>query len=142
VVEVRRRRPDPVRWFWYALGGGLPPRYRDWVLHDVTTRTWFWRHLSRSMVQMALPVIVLVLVLPMPLWVRLVGVLGGILVGIQYAVAYGYESTEHRAMKAGFPQGTAQRIRNAGHADERAAAAARYAARYRSPEPGPDHPGE
>ena len=33
-------RPGPVRWFWYALGGRLPARYRPWVLHDLTCRTW------------------------------------------------------------------------------------------------------
>jgi hypothetical protein len=142
VTDVRGRRPDPVRWIWYALGGGLPPRYREWVLHDLTTRSWFARHLFRAVVQMALPGIVLIAVLPVPLWVRLVGVLGGVLVGIPYAVAYAYESTEHRATKAGFPPGTSARVRSEGFAGERAAAAARYAERYRSPDPGPDRPGE
>jgi Family of unknown function (DUF5313) len=40
MADVRPARPDPLHWLWYALGGGLPPRYRDWVLHDATAPTW------------------------------------------------------------------------------------------------------
>lgn len=41
---VRIQRPGPLWWIWYAFGGKLPDRYRDWVLHDVTCRTWWLRH--------------------------------------------------------------------------------------------------
>jgi hypothetical protein len=57
MAEVER--PDPLRWYWYALGGGLPARHRAWVLHDLTTRTWQLRQLARSIVQV-LPVSLLV----------------------------------------------------------------------------------
>jgi hypothetical protein len=76
-------RPDPLRRLWYAYGGGLAPRYREWVLFDATCRTWL------------------------------------------------YESVEHRVWKAGFPRGSAQAKRDEATSNERAAAAARHAARYR-----------
>ena len=124
-------RPGPLRWLWYAVGGGLPARYREWVLHDLTARTWWLRQLGRSIVQV-LPVAVLVLILvPGELWVRVLAVAGGVSVGMIYAVAYLYEATEHRAMKAGYPRGTAQSVRDDARADERLAAALRYADRYR-----------
>jgi hypothetical protein len=75
------RRPGPLRWLWYAMGGGLPERYRDWVLHDVTTRTWALRQMLRSIVQLVPIGILLVLLVPGELWVRLVAVLGGAAVG-------------------------------------------------------------
>lgn len=125
------RRPGPIHWLWYAMGGALPPRYRDWVLHDVTTSTWPMRQMIRSLVQM-LPVgLLLVLLVPGALWVRLVAVLGGAIVGMIYAASYVYETTEHRALKAGFARGQAQAVRDQANAGEREAAALRYAQRYR-----------
>ena len=59
-----RYRPGPLRWFWYAVGGRLPARYRSWVLHDLTCRTWPLRHLARLVAQLAPVAIVLVLLLP------------------------------------------------------------------------------
>ena len=31
--DRQRPRPDLLRWIWYAFGGALGPRYRQWVLH-------------------------------------------------------------------------------------------------------------
>ncbi|HSK60170.1 MAG TPA: DUF5313 family protein [Actinomycetospora sp.] len=62
-------RPGVLRWLGYAFGARLPVRYAPWVLHDLTTRTWFLRHLSRSAVQ-ATPAALLAL-LPGPGWLRL-----------------------------------------------------------------------
>lgn len=126
-----RRRPGPVRWLLYAFGRGLPPQYRDWVLHDLTTRTWPLRQVVRSLVQVLPFAVVLAVVLPGELWVRVLAVVGGALVGMIYTVAYLYETTEHRAIKAGFPRGTLKAVREAADADERAAAQARYDQRYR-----------
>jgi hypothetical protein len=128
-------RPGPLRWFRYALGGGLPPRFRAWVLHDATCRTWQLRHFARAFAQMSLVAAPVLLLVPGPLWVRLLAVLLGWLVALQYALFTMQEAVEHRVRKAGFPPGAAQAARNELHADERAAAAARYAARYRAPEP-------
>jgi hypothetical protein len=104
-------RPGLLRWLWYAMGGGLPARYRHWVLHDVTTKRWRWRALFRSVVQILPVAVLLYVLLPTEPWVRLMAVGGGLLVGMIYAVAYLEESTEHRAVKAGFARGTAKAIR-------------------------------
>jgi hypothetical protein len=66
-------RPGPLRWYWYAVGGRLPDRYRRWVLHDLTCRTWPLRHLARLVAQLAPVAIVLVLLLPGHLWIRVMG---------------------------------------------------------------------
>ena len=64
------RRPDPVRWLWYALGGRLPRRYSPWVLHDTTTRTWVLRHMARAFVQMMVPIGAVLIFLPGEFWIR------------------------------------------------------------------------
>ncbi|MGE3284731.1 MAG: DUF5313 family protein [Pseudonocardia sp.] len=125
--------PGPLRWLLYAYGAALPPRYRDWVLHDLTTRTWMARQLARGLVQVTPAACLVVLLVPGPLWVRAMAVVGGVLIGMIYGAAYVYETTEHRALKAGFPRGTLQSVRDAAHAQERAAAAQRYALRHRTP---------
>jgi hypothetical protein len=107
-----RYRPGPLRWFWYAVGGRLPDRYRPWVLHDLTCRTWPLRHLARLVAQLAPVAIVLVLLLPGPLWIRVMGALGGSLVGLFYSFVFLYEATEGRAAKAGYPHGTLHEVRN------------------------------
>jgi hypothetical protein len=67
---------------WPGGGGGLPAlvvlrpgrsaagRHREWVLHDLTCRSWWLRHLARSLVQLVPVVAVLVLLIPGPFWVR------------------------------------------------------------------------
>jgi hypothetical protein len=138
-------RPGVLRWLWYALGGGLPPRYRDWVLHDVTTRTWPLRQMGRSVLQLVPIAALLVLVVPGELWVRITAVVGGALVGMVYAASFVQQTTEHRAMKAGWPAGYAQAVRDRNHESRRADELIRYAARYRPPtppgSPGPSSPG-
>ena len=126
------RRPGPIWWLWYAVGGGLPERYRAWVLYDASCSTWVLRHFVRAFVQVcvvAAPVLVLV---PGPLWVRLAALLLGLLVGLQYALWFLDGSVERRVRRAGYPPEAAREAREALHAEERAAAAARYAARWRS----------
>ena len=110
-------RPGPVRWFWYALGGRLPARYRPWVLHDLTCRTWPLRHLARLLAQLAPVAIVLVILLPGPLWIRVMGAVGGSLVGFFYSFVFLYEATESRATKAGYPHGTLNEARNDRHTE-------------------------
>lgn len=41
--------------------GKLPDRHREWVLNDATCRTWWLRHVARSLVQLT-PVAILLLV--------------------------------------------------------------------------------
>lgn len=124
-------RPGPLWWLWYAMGGGLPERYRDWVLHDVTTRTWALRQMLRSIVQLVPIGILLVLLVPGELWVRLVAVLGGAAVGMIYAASFVHLTTEHRSVKAGWARGQAEAVREKRTAPQREAAARRYEERYR-----------
>jgi hypothetical protein len=127
----RPARPGPLRWLWYALGGGLPPRYRDWVLHDVTASTWAWRQILRALVQ-ALPVaLVVALLIPGSPSIRLMAVAGGVFVAMIYVLAFIDEAVEHRSVKAGFPRGYAKAMREEARAPEREAAARRYDERYR-----------
>ena len=133
-----RRRPDPVRWFWYALGGRLPRRYSPWVLHDTTTRTWVLRHMARAFVQMMVPIGAVLIFLPGEFWIRGMAAFGGLLLGMFYSVAYMPEAAEHRVKQAGYPVGTATtvredaaRVREAEDSVRRRAAAAKRAARYR-----------
>jgi hypothetical protein len=123
-------RPDPIRWLWYALGGRLGPRYREWVLHDATCRTWRLRHFARIGVQLLIVTPLILLLVPGPLWVRLLSVLLGWLVALRYGLFIMEGSVEHRVVKAGYPAGEAQRVRERATAAERAAAARRYAERY------------
>lgn len=127
------RRPDPLRWLWYAVGGRLPRRYSGWVLRDLTCRTWVVRHLLRALVQVAPVVVVLLLVIPGTWYVRAAAVLAGLLLGLLYSGAYLYEISEHRARKAGFPAGTARLMREHANADKRRAEAERYARTWRRP---------
>jgi hypothetical protein len=124
---VRYRRPNPVRWLWYAYGGGLPSAYREWVLHDLTCRTWPLRHLVRALLQVLPVVVVLLLVVPGELSVRIAAVTAGVLLGLFYSCAYLYEIAEHRVAKAGYPAGTAREVREEAQHEQRAADAERYA---------------
>jgi len=81
------------------------------VLADTTGPTWIVRHLMRAVVQM-LPVVAICLVaVPVPLAYRLSAAAGGLLLGLMFSVAFMTETIEHRAAKAGYPPGTAARIR-------------------------------
>jgi len=124
-------RPGPLRWLLYAFGAGLPPEHREWVLHDVTTRTWVLRHLLRTTVQLSPVAVALYLLIPGSPAIRLGAVLGGLALGYFYAVAYMYETTENRALKAGYPRGTVREIRDRRGGVDREAEERRYAERYR-----------
>jgi hypothetical protein len=59
-----------------------------------------------------LPVVALcLLVVPVPLTYRLSAATGGLLVGLMFSMAFMTETIEHRAAKAGYPPGTAARLR-------------------------------
>jgi hypothetical protein len=133
----RPRRPNPVHWIWYALGGTLPERNREWVLHDTTTRTWALRHVLRSFVQLAIPIGLVLLIVPGPFWIRGMAALGGVLLALFFSLAYMTETTENRVKRAGYPAGTAQagrdqlgREREVAESRRRRAAAERRGARY------------
>lgn len=109
-------RPDPFGWVRYAFGAGLPERNRAWVLHDVTARTWFLRHLARGVVQIV-PVAVLLYVLFDPVLgfgpqVAGMAVLAGAAIGLFYAGAFAWGATVHRAIKAGYSEATVEAARS------------------------------
>ncbi|OLT12067.1 hypothetical protein BJF78_25235 [Pseudonocardia sp. CNS-139] len=122
-----------MRWVLYAFGRPLPPAYREWVLDDVTSRTWVLRHFARTTVQLLVPAVLLYVLIPGPAWVRGCSVLAGLLLGCFYSAAYMYETTEHRAMRAGYPRGTAAARRGRAGEAERAEQARRYEQRWRTP---------
>ena len=108
---MTRRRPNPLQWVWYALGGGLPRALSPWVLADTTGPSWIWRHLVRAVVQV-LPLVVLCLVVvPVPLAYRVSAAAGALLLGLLFSIAFMTETIEHRTTKAGYPPGTAARLR-------------------------------
>ena len=104
-------RPNPVQWLWYALGGGLPRRLSPWVLADTTGRTWILRHMLRAVVQVAPVMALCLLVPPVSLAYRLSAAFGGLMIALIFSMAFMTETIEHRAAKAGYPPGTAARIR-------------------------------
>ncbi|WP_347059269.1 DUF5313 family protein [Blastococcus sp. HT6-30] len=108
---MRRQRPTPAQWVWYALGGGLPRELAPWVLADTTRSTWVWRHLARAAVQLLPLVVVCLLLVPVPLVYRLSAAGGGLLLGLLFSLAYMVETIEHRVAKAGYEPGTATRVR-------------------------------
>jgi hypothetical protein len=123
-------RPNAIRWVWYALGGRLPHRYRDWVLHDLTAPTWGWRHLARSTVLLT-PLCTVWLLLPGMLWLRVALVVLAAVVGYLYSFAYMEEGAEYRLSKYGFPRGTGKAIRAASKAEAEREMRERYIAFYR-----------
>ena len=124
--RASRSRPTPLQWTWYALGGGLPSELSPWVLSDTTRRTWVWRHLARALVQLSPLLIVCVLLVPVPMAYRLSAAAGGIVLGMLFSLAYMTETTEHRVVKAGYPPGTAGRVRAERVERERLERGARY----------------
>jgi hypothetical protein len=78
------------------------------------------------------PLVVGWLFAPASLGLRLAIVLLGLVVGLFYSFVYIDESAEHRLVKAGYPSGTAKRVRDEQNAERDAEAKARYIATYRS----------
>jgi hypothetical protein len=111
-ADAESVRPNPLRWIAYAYGAGLPPRYRTWVLHDVTTSTWVLRHVIRSLVQFAPFAIVLFLVIPVDRFILGIGLGMGALMGVLFSTTFVDNAAESRAMKAGYPEGYATEVRH------------------------------
>jgi hypothetical protein len=132
---VTVRRPNPLRWLYYQYGGRLPDRYRNWVVHDVTCRTWLLRVFVRGLVLVA-PVVVLLFALLLWLghsWLLAAGSVAlGLLVNVRVSLSYSEESANSRLVRYGFPPGQATAIRAQRYAEAHAGEAERYRAAYRS----------
>ena len=125
---MRAQRPSPLRWLWYAVGGRLPDRYREWVLYDLTSGAWVFRHLGRALVQHS--VWLLVLLLPIPLSLRVWMIVVAVSVGVFFSLSFMEDASERRLIKHGFPIGLNRRIREESAAGQRAELAAMYTAFY------------
>lgn len=110
-VDQARVRPGPLRWIWYALGGGLPEVHDTWVLHDTTCRTWVLRYVARVVVQISWLIAAVLVFLPAPFGIRLLTVVGTGLPSILFAMFFAVPGNEHRLVKAGYPAGLGARLR-------------------------------
>lgn len=108
---VRAPRPTALQWVGYALGAGLPRELSPWVLADTTGRTWVLRHVVRALVQLAPVVVLCLLVPPVPWAYRVSAAVGGLLLGLMFSLFFMEQTVEHRVVKAGYPPGTADRVR-------------------------------
>jgi hypothetical protein len=134
------RRPNPFQWLWYTFGGRLSQRYREWVLHDVTCRTWFLRHLIRAVV-LVMPMLVLMYLvfgvfLDGPGYIVWMSLSLGLIVGVYYALSYAPESADARLDRYGFPAGHATEVRRAAHEDRNREATVRYQQQWRDADAG------
>jgi Family of unknown function (DUF5313) len=129
---VRAQRPNPARWLWYAWGGRLPDAYREWVLYDLTSPAWVFRHLARALVQHAVWLLLLLLPIPLPLRLWMIAV--GVSVGLVFSLSFMEDASERRLIKHGFPVGLNRRIREESRSTgaQRAELAAMYTAFYSS----------
>ncbi|MGY1673373.1 DUF5313 family protein [Geodermatophilus sp. SYSU D00710] len=109
--DARPASPSVLQWLRYAFGGGLPRRLSPWVLSDTTRPGWVRRHVARSLVQLSPLVVICLVAVPMALAYRVTAAAGGLVVGLVYSLAFMVETTEHRVAKAGYPAGTAARLR-------------------------------
>ncbi|HEX3829136.1 MAG TPA: DUF5313 family protein [Sporichthyaceae bacterium] len=93
-------RPGPLRWLFYAYGGRLGPRYAQWVLHDLTCRAWFVRHLLRTVAQWAPSL--LLLLLPFPVSFTVLLPLMMLFCALYMAVSFAWEMRSARLYRHGF----------------------------------------
>ena len=63
--------PGYGRQLLFALGIRLPPRYMDWLRHDLTDAGWRGRLVFRHFLAMLPIALILGLALPGPLWLHL-----------------------------------------------------------------------
>ncbi|WP_436495423.1 DUF5313 family protein [Actinokineospora sp. HUAS TT18] len=123
------KRPGPLRWLWFVYGGRLPERYREWVLHVATCRTWLVRAFARGLVQLAplLGGLLGALVVFGGSWPLALGsTLLGFLVALRIILAFAQDNVDARVAQHGFPAGHATAVRRRRHAAEEAAKASAY----------------
>jgi Family of unknown function (DUF5313) len=119
-------RPGILRWVWYALGGGLPDRYREWVLHDTTTGTWLVRHILRVLVVLIIPTAVLVLLMPTGAYLRVLTAFTTDACVVLLTAILASDMTERRLHRMGYPWGTAAERRAQRQEAAQRASAQRY----------------
>jgi hypothetical protein len=132
---VKVKRPNPMLWLWYAFGGKLPNRYREWVLHDATAPTWLVRHVARRLVFMApifgLLYLFLAVALDFDVVTVLLGFGLGLYAGLYYALIFATNSVDVRVTRHGYPDEYASQVRKALKKAEHETKAARYDHKWR-----------
>jgi hypothetical protein len=135
-VSKGSARPNVLQWLWYAWGGRLPQRYREWVLHDVTTGSWLWRHTARALVLTVTALVVvfvpLLVFVHVTAWIAAAAAVLGVIVSVYYSVSYAWESGDVRLTKYGYPAGYGSRIRQEAADRRDAGLAERYDAAWRT----------
>lgn len=129
-------RPNPVQWLWFAFGGRLPNRYREWVLHDAVSRTWLLRFAVRALVRISplvLAALVVLRLLDAHVGLALASVVLGLFVGVYYAMSYAVERVDQQLARYGYPNGTAERMREERSGARTAAQRERYDRTWRRP---------
>jgi len=129
-------RPNPLQWIWYAYGGTLPQRYREWVLRDITARTWLIRHTIRTLMFVVPILVVLYLIfglaVHLPASILWPAMALGVIVGLYYSLSYARETGDLRLVKYGYPDGHGTQLRdkrNEGATEQRER---NYEARWRT----------
>ncbi|OLF06108.1 hypothetical protein BLA60_32715 [Actinophytocola xinjiangensis] len=112
-------RPNAFQWVHYAFGGRLPERYRDWVLHDTTSRTWVVRFVVRVLAEtvpwLVAGFVLLELLTPLPAGLILGALAIALVTTLYFTITSADELTEARLVKHGFPAGTGKATRAARH---------------------------
>jgi len=94
------KRPSTLQWVRYALGGRLPADLHDWVRHDLTDADWRLRQILRTLLQAAIPIVV-ILVLPIPVALRIPMAVLVLIGALSVGAAYGDELRERRFRQHG-----------------------------------------
>ena len=129
------KRPNAVLCVWYAVGGKLPDRYREWVLHDATVPSWLIRHVVRRLTFM-LPILVLlfvffVVILGYDTTIVLLALALGIYAGVYYSLIFSTHSVDSRVTRHGYPDEYASQVRKALKEAEHQARTNRFESRWR-----------
>lgn len=112
------RRPNPLLWLYYQYGGRLPDRYRDWVLHDGTSRRWLLRALVRVLIEAAPAVAVLLVVfavLHVQWYFGLACAVLGLIVSVYYSLSYSAEAVDGRLTRYGYLARYGSTVREQAH---------------------------
>jgi hypothetical protein len=125
VWTQKPKRPGVLRWLGYLFGGGLPARYREWVLFDTTGPTWILRHIARAVLQLVIPVALVLTLLPAPLWLRVLSCVAAGGPALMFSIGYIIETTDHRLVKADYPSGYGEAVRKRRSLDAQRSASAR-----------------
>lgn len=95
---------------WYAFGGRLPARYREWVLRDVSARHWRLRYAVQILVRTAPFLIagflVLMLLPDIPAGLAIAGMAAALLFTLYFTLTSADEFREVRLVQHGYAPGT------------------------------------